>query len=71
MLYLYHVGVAQLVEHLTHKEKVAGAHPAVDTLKTDSLKLYDFMYNRDVKDFKGLYLKRKKKIFDNYIHLRS
>ena len=36
----------------------------------DALKLYKFMYNRDVKDFKGLYLKRKKKIFDNYIHLR-
>ena len=36
----------------------------------DALKLYKFMYNRDVGDFKGLYLKRKKKIFDNYIHLR-
>ncbi len=31
MLYLLYVDVAQSVEHLTHKEKVAGALPAVDT----------------------------------------
>jgi hypothetical protein len=36
----------------------------------NALKLYDFMYNRDVKDLKGLYLERKKKIFENFKRLR-
>lgn len=36
----------------------------------NALKLYDFMYNRDVKDLKGLYLERKKKIFEKFKSLR-
>jgi len=37
----------------------------------DSFKLYDFMYNKNVLDFKGLYLKRKKVIFEKFKSLRS
>lgn len=36
----------------------------------NALKLYDFMYNTNIKDFKGLFLDRKKKIFEKYIRLR-
>jgi intein-encoded DNA endonuclease-like protein len=34
----------------------------------DSLKLYDFMYNRSVQ---GLFLPRKKKVFEKYIRMQS
>jgi intein-encoded DNA endonuclease-like protein len=37
---------------------------------SSALKLYDFMYNRRVEDFFGLFLNRKKKIFDKYMRLR-
>ena len=37
---------------------------------SNALKLYDFMYNRSVKDFSGLYLKRKKIIFEKFKSLR-
>ena len=57
---LLFVGVAQLVEHGTHKPGVAGALPAADTKKT--LKLYDFMYN----SMSSLFLKRKKEKFNRY-----
>ena len=36
----------------------------------NALKLHDFMYNRNVKDFNGLYLERKKKIFKKFKSLR-
>jgi len=36
----------------------------------NALKLYDFMYNRSIKDFNGLYLERKKKIFEKFKKLR-
>ena len=36
----------------------------------NALKLYNFMYNSKTKDFSGLFLNRKKKVFENYIHLR-
>ena len=36
----------------------------------NALKLYDFMYNRSIKDFNGLYLKRKKIIFEKFKRLR-
>ncbi|MFA5934082.1 MAG: LAGLIDADG family homing endonuclease [Candidatus Paceibacterota bacterium] len=36
----------------------------------DALKIYDFMYNNKVKDFDGLYLKRKKQIFEKFMRLR-
>lgn len=43
------VGVAQLVEHGTHKPGVAGALPAADTKnKKIALKLCNFMYNSNV-----------------------
>jgi intein-encoded DNA endonuclease-like protein len=35
-----------------------------------ALKLYDFMYNRKVEDFFGLFLNRKKKIFEKFNRLR-
>lgn len=35
-----------------------------------SLKLYDFMYNHNIKDLGGLYLSRKKKIFDKFKKMR-
>ncbi len=35
-----------------------------------SLLLYDFMYNSNVKDFSGLCLNRKKKIFDRFKKMR-
>ena len=35
-----------------------------------SLKLYDFMYNHNIKDLGGLYLNRKKKIFDKFKKMR-
>ena len=60
------VGVAQLVEHGTHKPGVAGALPAADTKKT--LKLYDFMYNR--LGTSELFLKRKKDVFEKFIKMR-
>ena len=62
------VGVAQLVEHGTHKPGVAGALPAADTKKIDSLKLYNFMYNE--MGTSELFLKRKKDVFEKYIELR-
>lgn len=37
----------------------------------DSLKLYDFMYNRHDPLTKGLFLERKKKIFEKYKNLRG
>jgi hypothetical protein len=37
----------------------------------NSLKLYNFMYNRGLLDTKGLFLERKKRVFDKYIKLRS
>jgi len=36
----------------------------------NALKLYDFMYNRSIKDFNGLYLQRKKIIFEKFKKLR-
>lgn len=36
----------------------------------NALKLYDFMYNGNIKDFSGLFLNRKKKIFDKFKSLR-
>lgn len=36
----------------------------------DALKIYDFMYNSEIKDLGSLYLKRKKQIFDKYMRLR-
>ena len=35
-----------------------------------ALKLYDLMYNRNIKDFLGLYLDRKKKVFEKFKRLR-
>lgn len=35
-----------------------------------SLKLYEFMYNHKVKDFGGLHLNRKKKIFEKFKKMR-
>lgn len=37
----------------------------------DSLKLYDFMYNSNIRDFLGLFLNRKKRIFEKFKKLRS
>jgi hypothetical protein len=37
----------------------------------NALKLYNFMYNRGVEDFSGLFLNRKKTIFDKFKRLRS
>lgn len=37
----------------------------------DALKLSKIMYNKNIRDFNGLYLKRKKKIFDKYIKMRA
>lgn len=37
----------------------------------DSLKLYNFMYNHNTKGSQGLYLKRKKRIFEKFKNLRS
>ncbi len=36
----------------------------------NALKLYDFMYNGDVEDFSGLFLSRKKKIFEKFKKMR-
>jgi intein-encoded DNA endonuclease-like protein len=36
----------------------------------NALKLYNFMYNRNTKDFLGLYLYRKKKVFEKFMRLR-
>ena len=36
----------------------------------NALKLYKIMYNKDIKDFNGLYLERKKKIFEKFKKLR-
>lgn len=36
----------------------------------NALKLYNFMYNSKTKDFSGLFLNRKKKVFEDFIHLR-
>ena len=36
----------------------------------NALKLYNFMYNRKVEDFSGLFLNRKKKIFEKFNKLR-
>ena len=36
----------------------------------DSLKLYDFMYNRDTNLLNGLFLERKKKVFQKFVRLR-
>lgn len=36
----------------------------------NSLKLYDFMYNDSVAMSQGLFLERKKKIFERYMHMR-
>ncbi len=35
-----------------------------------SLKLYNFMYNHGVSMSKGLFLERKKKVFDKYLKLK-
>ena len=37
----------------------------------DSLKLSDFMYNDKIKDFKGLCLGRKRKVFEKFKKMRS
>ena len=36
----------------------------------DALKLYNFMYNRKVEDFFGLFLNRKKEVFEKFKRLR-
>jgi len=36
----------------------------------NSLKLYDFMYNHNIKDSQGLYLERKKKVFEKFKSMR-
>ncbi len=36
----------------------------------DSLKLYDLMYNNKTKGFSGLFLDRKKKVFEKFMSLR-
>ena len=36
-----------------------------------SLKLYKFMYNRHIRGFSGLFLNRKKKVFETFMSLRS
>lgn len=36
-----------------------------------SLKLYKIMYNSNTKDFSGLFLNRKKKVFETFMSLRS
>ncbi|MEI7480579.1 MAG: hypothetical protein WCJ59_03030, partial [bacterium] len=36
----------------------------------NALKIYNFMYNSNVDDLKGLYLKRKKQVFEKYMRLR-
>lgn len=42
------VGVAQLVEQRDHNPQVVGSNPTPDTNVKLSLKLYNFMYNRNV-----------------------
>jgi len=37
----------------------------------DSWKLYKFMYNGNIEANSGLYLGRKKKVFDKFMSLRS
>lgn len=37
----------------------------------DSLRLYDFMYNQDGSMRRGLFLERKKKVFEKYQKLRG
>ena len=38
---LSHVGVAQLVEHSTHKAAVVGSNPAPDTIGSLSVKFFE------------------------------
>ena len=43
-----------------------GNYSRLQFSSNDSLKLYDFMYNHNIKDLGGLYLNRKKKIFEKF-----
>lgn len=36
----------------------------------NTLKIYNFMYNNNIKDFNGLLLERKKKVFEKFMSLR-
>jgi intein-encoded DNA endonuclease-like protein len=38
--------------------------------KNDSLKLYDFMYNQEARSQSGLFLCRKRKVFERYLRLK-
>lgn len=58
----------QITDGVLRKEK--GNYCRLTYSIHGSLKLYEFMYNHKVKDFDGLYLNRKKKIFEKYKKMR-
>jgi len=66
----FHTRLLKTAVHGGSIHKSKGNYSRLQFSVKDSLKLYDLMYNGNIGDFLGLFLDRKKKIFEKFKKLR-